>query len=77
MTLMDRRVLLNCCGVHDLKIIRRPDGSLITHEIDAYPTSRCDCLCVFDFKTEVEEFENAPLSLVIFLDVEENGPQSV
>ncbi len=48
--LTDARVLLNCCGEHDIDIVEE-DGVYVITETDAPVdgAGRCDCMCVFDF----------------------------
>jgi len=50
LALTDERVLLNCCGIHDISLSLE-DGVYVITETDTPEgdMGRCDCMCVFDF----------------------------
>ena len=49
--LVDKRVLLNCCGDHSVTV-KQESGTFVITEIDApeQGNMRCRCMCVFDFE---------------------------
>jgi len=48
--LMDKRVLLNCCGDHSVTV-KQESGTFVITEIDAPEgNGRCQCMCVYDFE---------------------------
>jgi hypothetical protein len=49
--LIDKRVLLNCCGDHTVKV-KQENGTFVIREIDApeQGNMRCKCMCVYDFE---------------------------
>lgn len=51
LTLEDRRIYLNCCGIHSMTIGEVAPGHYAIEERDEpYPDGgRCGCMCVFDF----------------------------
>lgn len=60
LTLLDSRVLLNCCGEHHVRL-ELEEGVFVMRETDdperlpGYPEGvRCRCLCVFDFEVTAE-----------------------
>ena len=48
LNLANNRVLLNCCGDHDLTLTYE-GGTFLVTEIDAPGDGRCRCTCVFDY----------------------------
>lgn len=48
--LTHRRVSLNCCGDHSIRVSKNENTYVVT-EIDE-PQDRCRCMCVFDFSTQ-------------------------
>jgi hypothetical protein len=48
LNLANNRVLLNCCGDHDLTVTYE-GGTFLVTEIDARGLGRCRCTCVYDY----------------------------
>lgn len=74
--LSNERVLLNCCGIHSVEV-EQVDGVFVIHEKDRDESiGRCDCLCVFDFRAEIESDSFSASSEVpvkIVREVTDNG----
>jgi hypothetical protein len=69
LSLMDARILLNCCGQHSIRVDRTISGLTVT-EIDASMGGyRCLCTCVFDFGVDILDVPSGILSLRIMRDV--------
>ena len=70
--LLNARVLLNCCGDHDITA-EMVDGSLVVTENDQPEngTGRCRCLCVFDYYVDVSGVGPGSVSMQLFLRVDD------
>jgi hypothetical protein len=84
LALADSRVLLNCCGEHQFDVYLHPDtGVYEAWEIDSPEMlggepARCNCMCVFDFKTEVTDVRTDSIQLVLMRHVTDSGdPEQV
>ncbi|MBN2529499.1 MAG: hypothetical protein JXR76_24135 [Deltaproteobacteria bacterium] len=77
LSLLNARVILNCCGEHNIEIAQNDDGSYLVTETDAPvrfddgSTSRCGCMCVFDFELNVVGIPDEEISITLQRDVEE------
>lgn len=72
--IVDKRVLLNCCG--ERSVSSRWDGAtLVIEELDRPENGggRCRCDCTFDFKITVEQIDAAPLALRVERKIEDLG----
>ena len=81
--LSDNRIELNCCGEHDMSIAKQGDVYVVT-ETDAPEqigdgTSRCFCICVFDYSMTAQPIREDVIQLRIVRDVTDSdeGPQTV
>jgi hypothetical protein len=72
--LLDSRIILNCCGEHDITVTRETDSSLLVTEIDNGDAGRCRCTCAFDYQVSVERVWNQPLLVRMVRDIsDEDG----
>ena len=71
LSLLDQRVLLNCCGDHEFSVTFDPARGVYTATETDRPESigsngqgeRCDCLCVFDWAIDVADVEPGTIQL--------------
>ncbi|MFH1810996.1 MAG: hypothetical protein ABIJ09_19805 [Pseudomonadota bacterium] len=84
--LTDSRVPLNCCGEHSMTVHQDGEVYVVTErdepeQIGPLPmsTARCDCMCVFDFKVEVQGVSGGVISVRLEREVTdaEGGISSV
>ena len=72
--LLDQRILLNCCGDHDvtLDIV---EGVYVFTEWDEPEGEggRCNCMCVFDFAVEVTGVPEGELAINLLRVVSDDG----
>lgn len=79
LSLMDARVMLNCCGEHDFDVYVDPDtGEYEAWVIDSPEMiegtpARCNCSCVFDFKTDVTGVRSTSIVLRLMRHVTDQG----
>ena len=79
LALMDARVMLNCCGEHSFDVYYDASRNVYeAWEIDAPEniggsTARCNCACVFDFKTEVADVAATSIDVVLIRHVTDQG----
>ncbi len=77
LTVVNNRVLLNCCGDHSMTATL-VDGVYVIDEVDAPEggAGRCDCMCVFDYSLEIEGVPSGVIAVQLFRDVTDNesGP---
>lgn len=78
--LADNRVLLNCCGDHSIDVAL-VDGVYVITERDAPQdgATRCRCMCVFDFATDIAPVPVGTIAVKIVREVTDSGdgPQEV
>jgi hypothetical protein len=74
LTLADKRVLLNCCGDHSVKV-KQENGTYVITEIDAPEQGggRCLCMCVYDFEVTIAHAGGGPISIEIERDVTDDS----
>ncbi len=66
LSLIDQRVLLNCCGDHAFTVTFEPDRGVYTATETDSPedgSGRCDCMCVFDWATDVTGVQSGTIQL--------------
>lgn len=69
LTILDSRVMLNCCGRHSVSIIGG-DTITIYEQDDPEPGAvRCDCRCAYDFRAELDGLLAGPVALELLLHV--------
>jgi hypothetical protein len=69
--LLDARIVLNCCGEHDMTFERQPNGTYLIRETDvAGDAGRCRCTCVFDYQITVENLFAGGIDIEIVREVE-------
>ncbi|PIE17767.1 MAG: hypothetical protein CSA65_07650 [Proteobacteria bacterium] len=67
--LSDDRVLLNCCGDHTVQV-KEQNGVFVVHQKDAPEKgARCDCMCVFDYKTTLTGVSGGSIDIEIVREV--------
>ena len=78
--LSNNRILLNCCGKHELDVTLDGTTYVIT-ETDApeFGDARCGCSCVFDYAAAVDGVPAGQVDLRIIRDVTDDdaGPAAV
>lgn len=78
--LANNRILLNCCGEHDVDVALEA-GVYVVTETDApeFGDARCGCMCVYDYHTAIADVPAGQVDLRIIRDVtdSEDGPQLV
>jgi hypothetical protein len=78
LTLLDARIVLNCCGEHDMYAERIGRGAYLITETDAPMKiedggyDRCLCTCVFDYQLYIEDIDTDRISIQLVRDIEEN-----
>ncbi len=79
--LIDKRMELNCCGEHDMSIVKQGDVYVVT-EVDAPEVfdgqeARCSCMCVYDFALDVQGITEQVIRIELVRDVTDDaqGPQ--
>ena len=77
LSLLNTRVVLNCCGDHGFTTTLAENGTYIVTETD-YPektstgsTDRCNCMCVFDYEISLDDIPSERVSLQLLRDVKE------
>ena len=79
LSLLNTRVILNCCGDHYFTTERAEDGTFVVTETDSpQKTSmgtydRCDCECVFDYEIELADIPSEEISLRLMRHVTDSG----
>jgi hypothetical protein len=69
LTILDSRVMLNCCGQHSVSIIGG-DTITIYEQDDPEPGNmRCDCRCAYDFRAELDGLLAGPVEIELLLHV--------
>lgn len=73
----DNRILLNCCGEHDMSI-ELEDGVYTITEYDSpliipgQEESRCNCMCSFDYEIEVQNMPAEEIQVRLLRDVSDS-----
>jgi hypothetical protein len=73
--LLDRNVMLNCCGQHSIKVLFDQDRDVyeIAERDDAEvrngQSTRCGCMCFFDYAVEIPGVDKEQISLGITVEV--------
>ncbi len=70
LTLVNTRVLLNCCGEHTVDAWHE-DGRIVVQERDEPEAEdlRCGCMCVYDFRAVLSDVEREAISLTLEREV--------
>lgn len=80
LSLANNRVLLNCCGNHQMKVAD-DGGTYVVTETDAPESgdARCDCMCVFDYTLQAEGIPGGTIPMRVVRNVTDDaeGPQVV
>ena len=75
LSLSDERVLLNCCGEHEISV-ELVNDVYVVQETDAPDQgARCYCMCVFDFAVEVEGVPTGTIDLRILRDITDDAQE--
>lgn len=73
----DNRIVLNCCGEHDMSI-RLVDGVYRITEYDAPEQiepdveSRCHCMCSFDYELKVQDMPHEEIQVKLLRDISDD-----
>jgi hypothetical protein len=68
LTVVHKRVVLNCCGDHFVEVTSQTGGYLITevdNGLDNGGTNRCNCDCIFDYATEIHQVAQGVVQLSV------------
>jgi len=73
LSVLNSRVLLNCCGEHDITASYE-NGMIVIAENDqpVNGTDRCRCMCVYDFFIEISGLSPGVITLKLDLTVDED-----
>lgn len=71
LTVLNRRVNLNCCGEHSIKASRVGEEIVISENDQPLDGGRCRCMCNFDFSTEIEGLSPGAVNLRLELTVDD------
>jgi len=73
LSVLNTRVLLNCCGEHDITA-SYDNGMIVIAENDqpVNGTDRCRCMCVYDFFIEISGLSSGVVTLKLDLTVDED-----
>ena len=73
LSVLNSRVLLNCCGEHDITASYE-NGMIVIAENDqpVNGTDRCRCMCVYDFFIEIFGLSPGVITLKLDLTVDED-----
>lgn len=78
--LSNNRILLNCCGNHDLDVTLEGTTYVVT-ETDSpeFGDARCGCMCVYDYQTAIDGVPAGQVDLRVVRDVTDSdeGPVAV
>ena len=69
---MNSRVLLNCCGEHEITAVN--DNSIIVIKENDQPVNgkgRCRCMCVYDFFIEISGISQGEITLKLDMTVDD------
>jgi hypothetical protein len=78
LSLLDARILLNCCGDHSIEVAKDGETYVLTEVDDPEGGStRCKCVCVYDYAADLSPIEPGVLALRIVRRVKEQTPPSV
>jgi hypothetical protein len=72
LNLANNRVLLNCCGEHEMTVAHAA-GTFVVTEIDAPGAGRCRCDCVFDYTVSFTGTAGWEVPLRLVRDVTDSG----
>jgi hypothetical protein len=77
LTLLDKRLELNCCGERSWIIEQQGDGYVATQtdapeNVGGEP-ARCGCMCVFDFTLVADPIPAGPIDLTIVREVTDDN----
>jgi hypothetical protein len=69
LTILDSRVLLNCCGQHSVSIVGGETISIHEQDDPEPGAMRCDCRCAYDFRAELDGLMAGPVEMELLLHV--------
>ena len=74
LTVVDNRIILNCCGDHSMSA-SLVDGVYVIQERDAPEggDGRCNCMCVFDYSLEIDDVPVGLIAVRLIRDVTDDG----
>jgi len=68
LSVLNTRVMLNCCGEHSITVSQDGDGDITVREVDrpAQPGyKRCFCSCNYDFRGDASGIEAGQVNLIL------------
>jgi len=71
LTMLNTRVSLNCCGAHSIEASRDGGEIVISESDQPLNGTRCRCICLFDFSTEIGGLSQGIVNLRLELTVDE------
>ncbi len=73
LSLLNSRIELNCCGLHDIQI-QQQNGVYVITETDAPEMmGRCGCMCVFDYALDAQGIPEQSIPVRVMRHVTDNG----
>ncbi len=72
--LTNSRILLNCCGDHSITVTKDGDTVVFTETDAPENGTRCKCMCVYDYASDVSPIETGILSFRIVRNVTDAQP---
>ena len=75
LSLVNTRVVLNCCGEHSFHVVRGTTGVYDALETDTVggQMGRCRCMCSLDFRTEIKDVSSTSIDLVLRRHITDEG----
>ena len=70
LSLLNKRVNLNCCGIHTISAARDGSDIVISETDKPLNEGRCRCMCLYDFATEIEGLSGDAIFLRLELTVD-------
>jgi len=69
LTIVDSRVMLNCCGQQSVSIIGGDTITVLETDDPERGDLRCDCHCAYDFRAELHGLAAGPVEVELLLHV--------
>jgi hypothetical protein len=70
LALLNKRVNLNCCGIHSISATKEGGDIVISESDKQLNEGRCRCMCLYDFATEIEGIYEDSIFLRLELTVD-------
>lgn len=70
LSLLNKRVNLNCCGQHSISAFREGGDIVISESDQPLNGGRCRCMCLYEFYTEIAGLSAADVNLRLELKVD-------